>query len=235
MSLPGGSGTYEEAFRRIETALDSGKTDLRALGFWRLLERVKAEPALARHWAEIAGRIDRKAFESRVRLRVPVWVGNLLLLLGTIAGAVAVWQATRTTSGLFAGLALVFAGGAWSVTVHDLAHWLAGRTVGIRFTSYFLSGTFPPRPGLKTDYRTYLRAEPAARAWMHASGAIATKLAPFAALAFWPSTVAPAWAAWALVALGLLQIATDVAFSVRRSDWKRVRRELRVARVQANR
>jgi hypothetical protein len=235
MSLPQGAETYEEAFRRIEAAVDSGTTDLRALGFWRLLERVKAEPALARHWAEIAGRIDRRAFESRVRLRVPVWVGNLLLLLGTIAGVVAVWVATRTTSELLAGLALVFAGGAWSVSVHDLAHWLAGRTVGIRFTSYYLSGPFPPRPGLKTDYQTYLHAEPAARAWMHASGAIATKLAPFAALAFWPSTVAPVWAAWALVALGVLQIATDIVFSVRRSDWKRVRRELRVARLQGDR
>lgn len=234
MSLPQGAETYEEAFRRIETAVDSGSTDLRALGFWRLLERVKAEQALAQHWAEVAGRIDRKAFESRVRLRIPVWAGNLLLLLGTVAGAVAVWLATRTTSGLTAGLALVFAGGVWSVTVHDLAHWVAGRMAGIGFTSYYLSGPFPPRPGLKTDYRTYLRAHPVARAWMHASGAIATKLAPFAALAFWPSTVAPAWAAWALIALGVLQLATDIAFSVRRSDWKRVRRELRVARLQAN-
>lgn len=235
MSLPQGAETYEEAFRRIEAAVDSGNTDLQILGFWRLLERVKAEPALARHWAEIAGRIDRRAFESRVRLRVPVWVGNLLLLLGTVAGAVAVWLATRTTSELLAGLALVFAGGGWSVTVHDLAHWVAGRTVGIRFTSYYLSGPFPPRPGLKTDYQTYLFAEPAARVWMHASGAIATKLAPFAALAFWPATVAPAWAAWALIALGVLQIATDIVFSVRRSDWKRVRRELRVSRLQADR
>ena len=235
MSLPQAAETYEEAFGRIEAALDSGNTDLRALGFWRLVERVKAEPALARHWSEIAGRIDRKAFESRVRLRVPVWVGNLLLLLGTVAGGVAVWLATRTTSGLIAGLALVFAGGVWSVTVHDLAHWVVGRMVGIGFSSYFISGPFPPRPGLKTQYETYLRAEPTARAWMHASGAIATKLAPFAALAFWPATVAPGWAAWALIALGVLQIATDILFSVRRSDWKRVRRELRVARLQGDR
>ena len=235
MSLPQGAETYEDAFRRIEAAVESGNTDLRALGFWRLLKRVKTEPVLARHWAETAGRIDRRAFESRVRLRVPVWVGNLLLLLGTIAGAVAVWLATRTTSELLAGLALVFAGGAWSVSVHDLAHWLAGRTVGIRFTSSYLSRLFPPWPGLKTDYETYLRADPAARVWMHASGAIATKLAPFAALAFWPSTVAPAWAAWALIALGILEIATDIVFSVRSSDWKRVRRELRVARLQADR
>jgi hypothetical protein len=46
--------------------------------------------------------------------------------------------------------------------------------------------------------------------------------------------VAPAWTAWALIALGLLLIGTDVAFSVRSSDWKKVRRELRVARVQAS-
>jgi hypothetical protein len=235
MSLPQRAETYQEAFERIEAAVGSGNADLRVLGFWQLLERVKAEPALALHWADVAGRIDRIAFESRVRLRVPVWAGNLVLLLGTIAGMVAVGHATRTTSELVAGLALVFAGGVWSVTWHDLAHWLVGRIVGIGFTSYFLSGPFPPRPGLKTAYETYLRAGPIARAWMHASGAIATKLAPFAALAFWPSTVAPVWAAWALIALGVLQIASDLALSVRRSDWKRVRRELRVARLQADR
>jgi hypothetical protein len=234
MTLPQGAETYEEAFRWIEAEIDAGNTDLRSLGFWRLLDRIKAEPALALHWAEVAGRIDRRAFESRVRLRVPVWVGNLLLALGAIAGAVAVWLATRTTSEIVAGLALVFAGAVWSVTWHDLAHWLVGRMVGIRFSSYFLSGPFPPRPGLKTQYETYLRAGPVARAWMHASGAIATKLAPFAAVAFWSATVAPAWAAWALIGLGVLQIATDILFSVRRSDWKRVRRELRVARHQAS-
>ena len=68
----------------------------------------------------------------------------------------------------------LLAGGAWSVSLHCPAHWLAGRVAGIRFTSYFFGGPFPPRPGLKTDYATYLRADPAARAWMHASGAIVT-------------------------------------------------------------
>jgi hypothetical protein len=68
---------------------------------------------------------------------------------------------------------------------------------------------------------------------MHAAGAIATKLAPFAALAFWPATEAPAWAAWGLVALGVVEIATDLTFSVRSSDWKKVRRERAVARRQA--
>jgi hypothetical protein len=225
--------SYPDAFARIERAVDAGRTDLGSLGFWRLVDSIKADPTLSDHWADAAGRIDRKAFEAGVRVRVPVWLGNAALLTGTLAGAVAVALALGTTSSTVAGLALVFAGGAWSVTLHDLGHWLAGRLAGIRFHAYFLRG-FPPLPGLKTDYATYLRTTPAARAWMHASGAIATKLAPFVALAFWPATEAPAWSAFALLGMGILEIVTDVVFSVRSSDWKRVRRELRIARRRSS-
>jgi hypothetical protein len=104
-----------------------------------------------------------------------------------------------------------------------------------RFLCYFVGDAFPPRPGLKTDYTTYLRASPGQRAWMHASGALATKAAPFAALAFWPSSGAPAWSAWAVLALGVLQIATDVLISRTSSDWKKVLRERRIARAQTAR
>lgn len=234
MGPPEGVETYQDDFARIEAAVDAGDTDLGRLGFWRLLAKVKGDAALSRHWAEVAGRIDYKAFEARVRRRFPVWFGNAALVVGTLAGAFAVGLALATSSGAMAGLALLVAGGTWSVTWHDLAHWLAGRMAGIRFSSYFIGGPFPPRPGLKTDYASYLRAGPGARAWMHASGAIATKLAPFASLAFWPATHAPAWAAWGLIALGVLQIVTDAVFSVRSSDWKKVRRELAVARRQAS-
>jgi hypothetical protein len=67
---------------------------------------------------------------------------------------------------------------------------------------------------------------------MHASGAIASKLAPFVSLAFWPASNAPAWAAWAILAIGIGQIVTDVLFSTKSSDWKKVRRERRVRRAQ---
>jgi hypothetical protein len=224
---------YQAAFERIRSAVDAGETDLKALGFWRLLARVKADPVLAHHWADAAGEIDRRAFEAGVKLRVPVWVGNLLLVAGTALGAVAVGVAFSASSDVVVGLALIAAGGIWSVSLHCLAHWVVGRMVGIRFTSYFVGGPFPPRPGLKSDYATYLRAEPEARAWMHASGAIATKLAPFIALGFWPATDAPWWAAAALLALGILQIVTDVLFSVKSSDWKKVKRERSIARRQA--
>ena len=79
---------------------------------------------------------------------------------------------------------MIAAGAIWAISVHAPTHWLVGTIVGIRWTDYFLGGSLPPRPGLKSDYGSYLRADPDSRAWMHASGAIATKLAPFAAS--WP-------------------------------------------------
>lgn len=225
----------EAELEEIERSVDRGETDLRRLGFWRALGPVKGDPALADRVAERAGRIDRRAFEARVRPLAPVWVGNLVLLAAVVAGAVALVLAARTDSPTIAGLALIAAAGIWSVSVHGLAHWVVGRIVGIRFFAYFLGGPPPPRPGLKSDYSTYLRASPSGRAWMHASGAIATKLAPFVVLALYPLTDAPAWAAWAVLALGILQIVTDVLFSTKSSDWKKFNRERRAGRPAGGR
>jgi len=225
----------QEAFERMERAVDGGDSDLAGLGFWRAVREIKVDPTLSHHWAEQAGRIDRTAFEARVRPRFPVWLGNAVLVLGTLVGAAAVVVAKEATDEVVAGLALVVAAGVWSVSVHCLAHWAVGRIVGIRFLCYFFGGPFPPRPGLKTDYATYLRASPGQRAWMHASGALATKVAPFVALAFWPSSGAPAWSAWVVLGIGVLQIVTDVLFSTRSSDWKKVIRERRIARAQIGR
>jgi hypothetical protein len=167
--------------------------------------------------------------------RFPLWFGNLVLALGTLFGAAAVVMALRLPNTRVGGIALVVAALAWSVSLHCLAHWAVGRVVGIRFLCYFFGGPFPPRPGLKTDYATYLRTPAVRRAWMHASGALATKVAPFVALAFWPASGAPVWAALVVLALGVLQIVTDVLFSTRSSDWKKVKRERAIARTQARR
>ncbi len=225
---------FPAAFDRIEAAVDAGETDLGRLGFWRLLARVKADPALSAHWAEQAGRIDRKAFEARFSVRFPVWFGNLVLLLGVAAGVVAIGIALATDDEVLAGLALIFAALDWSVALHGLGHWSVGRLVRMRFLAYVFRHLVPPVPGLKVDYASYLGTSPGARAWMHASGAIASKLAPFVVLAFWAASPAPAWTAWAIAGYGALLILIDVFISTRKSDWKRVRRELRVARQQAS-
>jgi hypothetical protein len=227
-------GAVEAALDRIEQAVDSGRTELSDLGFWKLLMRVKAEPTLAERVADQVGRIDRKAFEARVRPRFPVWLGNLVLCAGILAGVAAMVVAARVETGWLAGLALVAAAGLWSASVHGLAHWLVGRALGIRFWCYFFGGPPPPRPGLKSDYATYVRATPRARAWMHASGAIATKLAPFLVAALYPATNAPAWALWVVLAIGIAQILTDIAFSTKTSDWMKFSREIRLARTRAS-
>jgi hypothetical protein len=234
---PGGPDDVAAELARIEAAVEAGDADLARLGFWGLVGRIKRDPALVDAHAAAVGRIDREAFERWVPFWVPVWFGNLLLLVGIAVGAAAILVAVGTSSEVVAGIALVFAGLDWSLAVHSPAHWVVGRLVGIRFTHYALAGSLPfvgrflpAYPTAKVDYESYLRAPPLRRALMHAAGALATKLAPFLALAFYPVTEAPAWAAWVLVAYGALQILTDVAFSVRTSDWKRVRRELRVAR-----
>jgi hypothetical protein len=158
-----------------------------------------------------------------------------VLLAGTAVGVGAIWFALTTSDPTLSGIALIASAVILSVSLHDLAHWTVGRLAGIRFTSYFFGGPFPPRPGIKTDYATYLRAAPEERAMMHASGAIASKIAPFISLAFWPASDAPAWAAWAIVAIGVGQIVTDVLFSTKSSDWKKVRRERKVARARQSR
>jgi hypothetical protein len=229
---------------RIEAAVDAGDTDLRRLGFWRVVALIKLDDELIERHADQVGRIDRDAFRQRVRFRVPVWVGNLIfaveLAVGVGAFALAATRGTHNITFAYdatlAGIGLLVTAGTWDVGVHSPTHWLVGRAVGIRFTDYFLKAPTAP-PGLKIDYASYLRASPEHRAWMHASGAIATKLVPFLVLALALATGidAPGWSIAILWVLGIGQIVTDILFSTRKSDWKKVRRELAVARARGDR
>jgi hypothetical protein len=233
---------FQDALARIEREVRAGSTDLSGLGFWGLVREVKREPALARHWADDVGRIDRLAFESRVRPRFPVWFGNTVLMVGTALCVGAVWLgievAREDPSSILAGVLVLGGGAGLSPAVHDLGHWVVGRLAGIRFLAYFLDGPFRIQPGIKVDYATYLRVSPGRRAAMHAAGAVASKIAPFAVFA-WAYLahrrggyeLLPEWSLWALLAFGVIQIVTDLTWSTKASDWKRVRRERRIARA----
>jgi hypothetical protein len=223
-----------QALDRIEAAVRSGSTDLRALGFWPLIATIKRDPLLVIELADQAGRIDRDAFRAWVRFRAPVWVGTILMVAVLLVGAASIVLA-GVWNGFAAGLALLVAAGAWSLGIHSPTHQVHAWLVGIGVTDYFLGGPPPPRPGIKTEYASYLRTDPWRRAWFHASGAIATKLAPFVALALAPLTNAPAWALIVVAALGVLQIVTDAVFSTRSSDWKKFRRERALAREVSGR
>ncbi|HUF59155.1 MAG TPA: hypothetical protein VMR89_06730 [Actinomycetota bacterium] len=231
------SGGLGAELDRIEAAVDAGDTDLRTLGFWRVVALIKRDDELIERYADQVGRIDAKGFRAGVRFRMPLWVGIALMLIAVGVGIVAVALALRAGANsepdqVTAGVGLVIGAAAWAAGLHSLAHYLVGRAVGIRFTDLFVAFPPPPLPGLKTDYATYLRASPVARAWMHAAGALATKLAPFVALALAPAARAPGWAVGILLGLGIFQIVTDVVLSTKASDWKKVKRELAVATVR---
>jgi hypothetical protein len=202
-----------------------GPVDLRGLGFWRAVAAVKREPAWIDRYADRIGTIDRLAFQRAVWPRLPLAAGSLGLGLGAALG-LALAAAARRLEGGRRDLALLAGAGLLLGTTHDLGHLVVGRSLGIQFTEWFLDGPTRIQPGLKMDYATYLRCPASARAWMHAAGALATKIVPFALL-----PLADGWSRPALLAIGTGAIATDVLFSTWQSDWKRFRREMRVARA----
>jgi hypothetical protein len=204
----------------IEAALARAEfsSELRGTGFWRAVDAMRRDRSLADRYADRAAAIDTRAFERGVKLRVRSGVGVAALAATSAAGAaltaIGVWR--RNPLAFLAGT------GATIVGTHSLTHYVVGRLLGIRFTHVFLGGPNPPRPGMKTDYRTYLRSTPVRRAVMHASGAVVTKAVPFALVPFAPWR----WMRFVLTAIGVVQIGTDVTLSTKIGDWKKVKREL---------
>jgi hypothetical protein len=226
------SGFIVEALERAERAVEA-KRPLAGTGFWKAVEELRRNPGLAAQFADRVAAIDRNAFESSVKLRVPAAVGNLVLGAATAAGLAALIVASRL-EGLWRTLFFLAGFGILDVSTHSLTHWVVGRFFGIRFTHYFVGGPPPPRPGAKIDYATYLRTPAKERAVMHASGAVKTKLLPFALIPVGLALDVERWAIALLALVGVGQIATDLLFSTKTSDWKKVKRELRAARGKAS-
>ena len=218
----------EAVLARAEAAIAAGhQPDMRQ--FWRAVAAVKRDPALIDRFADRIGAVDAAAFASWAPIRVPLWLGTTLLSMGTVAGLILV-ALTYSLVEPWNGLALIAGTVALAVTVHGLTHLIVGTIAGIRFIAWFATMR-RPQPGLKTDYASYLRTPARGRAWMHASGAIATKLVPFLVLPVGPIAGAPWWASVFVLAFGIGQLATDLLWSVKSSDWKKFRREISIARA----
>lgn len=207
-----------------------GAIDLRGLGFWKAVAAVKRHPEWIETYATRIATIDRQAFDRAVRWRFPVGTMALLLGLGSAAGLALVAASARAPR-FWKGLLLLAGTGLLTVSTHDLAHLVVGGALGIRFSEAFLGGKMLVEPGLKIDYESYLRTPPRARAGMHASGALVSKVVPFTVLIAGTRERAPRWANLALLGIGVGSILTDVLFSTRYSDWMRFRREMRIARA----
>lgn len=219
--------SVENALVRAEDALDAGN-DLDGTGFWSAVSRVKENPELAERYADRIARIDDRAFRNWALVTVPLWLGTVSMLAGTVGGLALVWW-TYSLEGWGAVIAFYAGLGVLLVTTHGLAHLVTGAISGIGFTCWFIGSILQPQPGVKIDYSTYLRTRPRRRAWMHASGAILTKLLPFALLGAAIAADLPVWAVWGVVAIGVVAIVTDIVWSTSKSDWKRFRREMKFA------
>ncbi|MGH7857898.1 MAG: hypothetical protein ACREQY_11260, partial [Candidatus Binatia bacterium] len=122
----------EAALERAERALDEGRT-LKGTGFWRAVDACRRDRALAERYADRIGRIDRRAFERAVDLRVPLAVGLVGLVVTTLVGLGLVSAAYRLEP-LPQALALLAGTGALLIGTHSLVHFVVGRAAGIRFT-----------------------------------------------------------------------------------------------------
>ncbi len=197
-------------------------------GFRKAVSVVKADPELVDQHADRIAAIDRRAFENWALLTVPLWLGNLVMILGTVIGLVLVgWS--YGLEGTAAGIVFLLGLGVLLVTTHGLAHLVVGTAQGMRFTHWFIGTIARPQPGVKVDYSTYLRAPASSRAWMHASGAIVTKVVPFALVGAAFAADLPAWTIVVVVLVGFGQLLTDALWSTKASDWKKYRREMRFA------
>jgi hypothetical protein len=214
----------EDALTAAEARIASG-SGLDGVGFWRVVTAVKANPELAERYGARIARIDAAAFRRWAWIIVPLALGTVLAVAVTVGGLILIGWA-YSLEGLAAVAAFFLGLGVLLVTTHGLGHLVVGRLLGIRFNAWFVSSWRTPQPGVKVEYSSYLRASARDRAWMHASGAIVTKLVPLALIGAAVAAGLPAWAVWGLVVLSLGMIATDVLWSTKSSDWKKYKREM---------
>jgi hypothetical protein len=218
------SPSIEESLARAENAVDSG-SGLAGTGFWTAVTAVKRNPELADRYAERMARIDERAHRRWAVLIIPLWLGTPLAWLALLIGLALVWWA-YVLSGAGAVIAFLAGAGVLLGATHGLGHLVVGRALGMRFSYWFVGEVARPQPGVKIDYATYLRTPPRRRAWMHASGALATKAVPFLLIGAAVAADLPDWVPWALAGLGTVMIIIDVVWSTKASDWKKFRREM---------
>lgn len=209
-------------------ATDPG-AGLKGSGFWKVVAAAKKAPDLVGAYAERIAAIDRTAFERWALLTVPLGPGTAAASAGTVLGLVLVGLAYNAPEP-WNGLLLLAGTGVLLVTTHGLAHLVVGQLAGIRFTHWFIGTVTRPQPGVKTDYATYLTTDAERRAWMHASGALVSKIVPFALIPAGLIAGVPGWATALLVAVGVVSIITDILWSTRVGDWKKFRREMAFAK-----
>ncbi|MEE9473999.1 MAG: hypothetical protein V3V82_08440 [Acidimicrobiia bacterium] len=223
------STSIEQALVAAEAQVAAGH-GLAGTRFWAAVAEVKADDGLVESYANRIATIDQAAFAQWALLTMPKGLGTTLAFLGTATGLVLI-GVSYPLDGLAAVVAFYLGFGALLTSTHALAHLIVGQILGIRFTGWFSASLTRPQPGVKIDYESYLRTPAIRRAWMHASGAIVTKIIPFALVGAAIAAGLPTWAVLGLVVIGIVTIVTDVLWSTTGSDWMKYRREMKFAQT----
>ncbi|GBC69029.1 hypothetical protein HRbin01_00720 [archaeon HR01] len=214
-----------------------------------------------RSWNPFAGNILRRILEYRRQaimhafgvseppayrdpFKIGVAVGNLLCLVGSVAGVVLPAVTPPPLPGARFVLGLVSFFLLWFFT-HDLAHYIVGRLVGIRFSNYYIGLSnivrlnILPKPfknlpialGIKID-RLRSKASPRGYAVMYAAGPIASMLAPLYVPATILSNSPGSLAGLLLLILALANTVFTSIFSPRAGCLGKASKALRRRRLQ---
>lgn len=198
--------------------------------FWVAVAAVKPDSDLIERYADRIAAIDQAAFAQWALLMIPKRLGTTLAFLGTAVGLILV-GGSYPLDGLAAVVIFYLGFGALLSSTHALAHLIVGQILGIRFTGWFIASLTRPQPGVKIDYGSYLRTPANRRAWMHASGAVVSKIIPFTLIGVAIAAGLPTWAVLGLVVIGVAMVVTDVLWSTTSSDWMKYRREMKFAQT----
>ncbi|GBE54029.1 MAG TPA: hypothetical protein ENH28_05260 [Euryarchaeota archaeon] len=217
--------SIENELDKIETAF-TDVNSLRELGFWKFVSKIKRDEKLRQTLSDRAGRIERKAFENTIKLRVNLLTGNLIMAGFTISGILAIAVSLTCTSEAIRSYSIIAASLILSFSLHPLTHYVVGKLSGINFLYYFPDGPARIEPSLKVDYTTYLKASQKRRAIMHLSGVIATILAALFCLLVGISLDIYGWAKGALFFYFVILFLSDSLMSKKYGDIKRFKREL---------
>ena len=219
----------ERGLDAAERAVADGE-GVSGIGFWPAVAAVKRDPSMVDEYGDRIASIDQQAFENWAFLTVPLGLGTFLMVSGTVV-ALGLVAAAYWLDSPWNVLAFLAGFGALLVTTHGLGHLIVGSLVGIEFTKWFIGAIGRPQPGVKVDYASYLRTPARSRAWMHAAGALTTKVIPFLMIGVVVFAELPAWLYALLGAVALVTITTDVLWSTKSSDWKKFKREMEFAQT----
>jgi len=131
--------------------------------------------------------------KRKIFARPSVLVGNILQLGGILAACLALKTSRLTRSPTFAVTSILLAWILLYFSSHAIAHYLVGRSVGIRFLSYTVGGTGNPEGwpqglrwifehlpffGVQTEKLSMQHVSPGARALMWSAGVTSSAIVP---------------------------------------------------------